>query len=411
MNKHRIEIINGSGMSIADVKKMQSAGYSLARTSHLGSQYLSNQALLSSGIKAHLYDRNLTMDDRNYWPNHIIVNGRQFPVSGKKNVLTPFGSIVRNQANTEVHQLINGHNNLAALHFSSLEKLYPGLVCTETQFYFRQREVTEEISAIIHHDFPRLFNRRVNSDGSTQQCNDSLSARKFCQLNSNTLNVLQNFSTNDSREIFDCGVLPTLSAVLVINTALMALASDKDIAYELAGPDMAQYSYVDSRQVEVNKVYSKLAESFSGLPERLQLVIVPTFYFRFAALASEMAALDDLVNNLLLYRQIAAQKRTAINHVKQGQRMTAELQDQLKIMSASLSQRTNDLTHQMHESSGLAQRMLDQDNFRDGRFFSHYDVLTANQSLRVNDESLNFSMTECQNLIEVLRQSKRLLRR
>lgn len=411
MHKHRIEIVDGSGMSITDIKKMQNAGFALARTSHLGSQYLSNQALLSSGIKAHLYDRNLTLDDRNYWPNHIIMNGQQFLIGEKKNILTPFGRITGDQTDAAVHEAVNGHKNLAALHFSSLEKLYPGLVCTETQFYAKQREVAEEISAIIHHDFPRLFNRRVNSDGTTQQCNDNLSARKFCQLNGNTLNVLQNFSTHDGREIFDCGVLPTLSAVLVINTVLMFLGSDKDIIYELAGPDMAQYSYVDARQVEVNKVYAKLAENFPGLPERLQLVVIPTFHFRFASLTSEVSALNDLIENLLRFCRLTREKRAAINQAKQGQKMTLELQSTLREMSATLSQQTNDLAHQMHENSGLAQRMLDQDNFREGRFFSHYDVLTAHESLCVSEKAQDFSMAECQKMIEVLKQSKHLLRR
>jgi len=405
-----IEVVDGGDLTVADINRSLQAGYFVARTSHIGNQYLSNMALLAAGFPAQLYDRNLAQDDKNYWPAHVILGGQRFLVSEAGNVLTPFAPISQGVLSDVTVGLVNGYSNLAEFHFGVLRKMYPTLVGTESQFYLGQEEVVEELSAILHFYYPELFNRCVDRDGNTSKCDSRLIGSLFCQTNSLTMQSLHNLAMCKNFDPLHRGVLPTLHAVLVINCALAALASDRDVIFELAGPDMARYIRVDARQREINEIYANVVSEFKGLPEKLRLTVVPTFNFRFAALQSEMPALNDLIANLLQYRRIVIEKRALLNDVKKGKQNTQELQEELKILSEPFSGKMLNLARDMHDGNELSKRILGQDDFLEGHFFSHYDILKAGEPLRVSAMAENFSMNECQALLKVLADSRRLLK-
>lgn len=410
MTKYALNVQNGKEMSLSKMLQTENDGYYVARTSHVGNQYLSNMALLAAGFPAQLYDRNLTFFDENYHPSQIILNGRQSTICHEGNVLTPFGEICRDEHSPIIARLINGYDNLANFHLESLKKIYGNLITTESEFYLKRMEITEEISAIINFYFPDSFNRRITSRGLTYSSKRRLATNEFCKVNNKTINTLQNLATAKNSDSFEMGSLPTLSAVLVINTVLASLASNKDIVFELAGPDMANYMYNKARQNEINKMYATLADNFPGLPEQLTLTVVPTFYFRFAVLESELPALDNLIENLLRYRQISKEKKILLNQAKQGRKMDNALQEELRIISAPLSNKAISLAHAMHENR-LTERLLSQNNLCEGNFFSHYDLLAAKEPLVISPLAKDFSMAECQSLMETLAQSKRMATR
>lgn len=407
MPKHRLEVFNGEALSLSDLHKKKEDGHYIARTSHIGNQYLSNLVMLSAGFPAQLYDRNLIQIDENYWPSRIILNGKHETICQDGNVLTPFGRIYREGITPAVAKIINGYDNLANFHRKSLEEIYGRLISTESEFYLRQMEITEELSAIINFYYPEAFNRRITARGMTYSSTKHLGLNEFCRVNSNTINNLHDLTSGTDSPSFTSGLLPTLSAVLVINTVLASLSSNKDTVFELAGPDMAQYIYTDSRQNEINRIYATLADNFPGLPELLTLTIVPTFHCRFAALESELPKLDYLIKNLLQYRRISSEKKKILKEAKQNRKMTKTLQDELRILSEPLSNKAIALAGEMNKNP-LTERLLSQDKLSEGGFFSHYDLLAAKEPLVISSLAMDFSMMECRSLLETLTQSKRM---
>lgn len=403
-------ITDGSEFSVNDLIHFKETGRFVTRAGHLGNHYLSNLLLFACGVPCHIFDRNLMERDRNFYPGHIIIGGDKVAIAEKKDVLVPFGKFSERNS-TSVKKFILGKNNPAQVHFDSMKKLFAD-VWTESEFFHANAQYVEQLVNVMVEVAPHLFRRRVDSQGETfvSDFSSSMTGKEVLSLNRAACLAL-----TQSRVEFSEGIIPKIEAAIILTTLLGVKKHGCNIAYELSGPDMVRYALKESFKEEVGNIYRQMRKKISDLPETIELVVVPSFYFRFGSLESEKNEMDCLWDSLKEFYVVNASKKKKLKDFSSNgasmmeinserQKSIIEFDSALdgsaeKIFSGNVSKRME------FSCNDFSRKVVLKDNF-----FSQYDLLASGEKLYIPEEVRGKSMRELEEYYRIMRIAKQRLK-
>lgn len=268
-------------VSLHGLIKLQSLGYFVARSSHIGNHFLSNLVLLAVGVKSLLFDRNLFQKDHNNRPG-VVVYGNRVESLGYTHGLVPFGG------------------RAVTTHLSALCQLYPGLWQTEAEYFLKHREVVEKMFCLMAERMPQVFDRYLCTCGDVHKtvmfagfrvAECSVCGRhSFSQseLAESAMGLVESIALAEQghKPICRSGILWSLPLHMVLESVLNVLDSGRDEVYQISGPDMIRYTRNHAWLEEIRHVWGVLQNHGPrfglNLPSQVAVHIVPTADVRFS---------------------------------------------------------------------------------------------------------------------------------
>jgi hypothetical protein len=144
-------------VSLRGLQTLKREGYFVARSAHVGNQYLSNKLLYASGIPALLFDRNLFQRDINYHPGRIVRKGGESEL-GHVRGLVPFGA------------------GVCDAHLKPLKALFGDLCQTEAVYFTKHRTLVSQVFGLMQRHKPGVFDRYLCDCGQVHKlllCGDT----------------------------------------------------------------------------------------------------------------------------------------------------------------------------------------------------------------------------------------------
>lgn len=382
-------------LSVNDLIGLRKKGFFVFRSGHLGNHYLSNLLLFACGVPCHLFDRNLVVRDRNYWPEFILAEGSHIPLADpipQKASLVYFAS-----ANKSV--LIPGlarffaESNIAGTHFKSMEESFK-YVWSESHFLDRHLQLVFCIVSELANISPELFQRVFGADGVIGK-EDCISKNAIAKEIVETNSYFRRYLDEGQNSLhFSKGRLMSIEANVLVHSICACLITGKSEVYEISGPDMVRYATNKGFCRKLSDCYNFLRKRIDFLPPKVTLNIVPSFYFRFGSLFSERAEMDCLWQSLKEFFAVNKEKRRVLNETKRTFQNKVLLRAQIKKLAEISEFYNKDLriiAAKIH--SGGVGRRIDFD-LAAGNFFSQYDLLLSGEQLYIPKEAISTPMNK-----------------
>jgi hypothetical protein len=268
-----IEIIKDDRVNVDDLVRLQTAGFSVLRSAHIGNLSPYNLTLADAGLPILSVDHTITGVDTNYFPESINTQ------TGST-IIAPLGKLAcRTKASTGEY--------LDELHLAAVQRnITNAKTFTNTEYLQANKPTIDEIVRVTLAEFPELFNRMALPDGSSQRQND---AAHFVTL----LGVMQ---LNDQPRAEKQAVIMPNILNIAANFVIEALQSQQATQYHLSGAAMVKY--IGTLMPTINQLYARLQQtaSFGGsLPAHLTVRLVPTTPAKFATTVARAPKLDALL--------------------------------------------------------------------------------------------------------------------
>lgn len=404
-----LNVVNGGNLSLMDLKNFKQAGYAVVRTGHLGNHYLSNLLLHNYGIPGEIFDKNLLLTDENYHPSYTLQDGWRLPIAEKEDVLVPFARL-----SDYVHQqntFVAGRTNPGQIHYDSLLELFGEEdICSESGFMNENQALLEKLVDIIAKVYPELFFRCADDRGKTflRKILPGNASREVINFNAASFSRL----LGQEPQNFQGGTIPKIEATIVMGTVIKAILSGQNRIFEISGPAAINYALNKSFVNSMNKLYRLIRKEILSLPEKLELVIVPSFYFRLGSLWSEKAEMDQLWDSLKKFSETIRNKREVLRNFFSESLNLSEVNIQREQLSARFNQELDRLARDIFSASIMVERMdFSQKDFSKypvlkETFFSQYDLSAAGERLYVPDEIQCLSMLEVEEYFRIMNIAK-----
>lgn len=282
-NTPQLIVDKDSSVSIQDLVERKDQGISVIRSAHVGNLSPYNLSLADAGIPILSVDHNVTGIDSNYMPEVVARQTRQRTVAAIGRLVCR--SVVSCECVRNDQQA--PRQFLDDLHIGAVRKAVPNAaIMTNTEYLRANESVVQEIVSLALKEFPCVFTRTSQPDGSTKKEPNAASLV-------NTLGIMQ--LNDDPRAEQEAVIMPNILDILA-NFVIESLESESDIQYHLSGPAMIKY--IDGLLPELQALYARCKWSPSlgpRLPDTLTVKLVPTADARFATTATRKTKLDEVL--------------------------------------------------------------------------------------------------------------------
>lgn len=401
-------IKKGNEYSLEMMQALHKEGHIVIRSGHLGNHYLSNLLIFEAGIPIHIIDGNLFLRDTNYYPSYVFLDNQRLKIGQNQEVLVPFASFVKDLESLGIASILNGSPTPGDLHFQSIKSIFnKKSIWSEAEFMVKNYKIVEELVYWISKFNPNFFTRKATKEGMTFKSKsypkDIVKAvMGFYEGNFSKLN-------GSKATEFLAGTIPEIKATIMITTLVGVLTSGKNQVFELSGPDMVNYAFEDVFTESMNELYYFLRDKISKLPEIVELVVVPTFYFRLGSLESEKKEMDKLWDNLKKAHSLRGEKGEAIKKISLTNKYPADVVKGLtdEIIRKFGAKRT-DILREIASNKKIFQRMDFSYKDDNGKtrpkdiFFSQYDLISSNERLYIPKEILSLSMNDAKEYYHII---------
>lgn len=350
----QITITRNDQVSIDDLVALKESGVSVIRSAHVGNLSPYNLALAAAGIEVLSVDHNITGVDSTYVPEAVLRDGQSTTIARSGVVVCK--ATLDSASDTYLDDY----------HIGAVNELLPSATLTTNSAYLKMAEaVTSEIVDLTLLSHPHLYNRIVNSDGSTAR--DNQAARLVA-----VYGIMQ---LQDDVKAETPSVMLPLMVDIVANFIIEALRSDQSEQYHLSGPAMVHYIQEKPKLQLLNDLYRSVKKhaSFSDkLPDMLAVHLIPSTAARFVTTMKRGHLLDRLIeayhDHQVGMSMLAGQRKTFF---------VTEKPDKPAIVNynASENEQKNEL------SQAVAEKLADIPEIlatppEDRSFVSQYDALS-----------------------------------
>ena len=411
--KNEFSVINGENLSINNLLKFKKDGGLVFRSGHSGNHYLSNLILFAAGVPCHIFDRNLLLRDTNYYPGYVFIDSQKIKISQSGNVLVPFAVIDKGKE-SNFTDISNGFANLGNLHYESMVSLFGQEdVWSESELMYKNAGIIGELIYWISKFDPNLFIRRVDNDGKTYRDGNYSGNVVEEVLGFNEKNFLKIKGIESS---FSGGIIPNVEAAIMLIALIGVLTTGYNKVIEVSGPDMINYAFGKVFTENMNNLYSFLKNKIPGLPETVELIVVPSFYFRLGSLSCERAEMDLLWDNLKKIPLLKKEKGVLLSEVSANEGRSFDKAAAYHFRSEiirNFDNKRSGVLRDIVSSNKIVERMNFSSINESGtvilhdRFFSQYDLISCGEKLYIPEEILSISMKKAAEFYAVIKSAQK----
>ncbi|MCA9313801.1 hypothetical protein KDA08_05835 [Candidatus Saccharibacteria bacterium] len=382
-------------ISLQQVKNEMQSGTSVMRSAHVGNLRGYNLAIAQMEIPLLLVDHNKVIQtpsdrdliaggDANYLAGSIVTREKVMPLK-----VSQLGGL---SLRTEVtHPETGGLQFVDELHVSAIKEVFPATsVVTDTEYLRSQIDLAGEAVAIALQNYPELFKRVVEADGTVRTTTQApMLYEKY--------GILQ---LNDDPKT-ERGVLIPNDVDIVINFIIECIRSERSTQIHLSGPDMVQYLKGSASRDQLAALYNTIhteASFGTQLPEDIVIKLVPTAEARFVSTEPYALAIEKLFQ--LLEEKDALRNERATFFKSESAKDTNKKAPFLQKCKQEESRIDNILTTALTDASEIFQ------DSQAAPFVSQYDLLQGD-TLVTLQQNINLTMHELKMVTNALSKIRR----
>jgi len=260
---------NHCHISLSDLVRLRTDGYSVLKSPHIGNQHPSNLVCAALGIPLEMVSFTQGVRDRNFHPHLRIQSGQQ-ELLYQAQTWTQFAEIADGLSATEYHQ-------------NAVKQVFPQTeICTDME----RMQQYPALAAVVLHATNKvirgLWYRSVSSSGQVSKKTQSFLSDQSLETD------LFQFTNTDSG-----WVIPNRIHI-IFDLVYQSLASGRDTVYHLSGPQMVHYINDKQLQADLQLMYDAVRQYIPALPLTLTVCIVPVAGARFTGLQADASCIQDV---------------------------------------------------------------------------------------------------------------------